>query len=120
MNKLLLLFLLLPTISFSETWVCSYIHNGKIETHKYKRVSDKEFIDIDLKQSLQVFNEDSNQITLAYSHGDLGMTVKISEKKGKRRFNSTWTSFESADQTAKKNAVEMILELIKPYCKNFE
>ena len=98
MRYLFFLFLsFMPIFSFAEIWVCSYIHNGKIETHKYERVSDKEFIDIDLKQSLQVFNEDSNQITLAYSHGDIGMTVKILEKKGKHRFNSTWTSFESVD-----------------------
>lgn len=83
--------------SFAETWVCSYIHYGKIETHKYKRVNDKEFIDIDSKEVNSIYSEDDNQITLTISHGIMGMQVKFLEKKGKHRFNSTWTLFNSVD-----------------------
>ena len=96
MNKLLLLFLLLPTISIAETWVCSYTHYGRIETNKYTRVSDTEFMGKG-EQPFKIDSEDKNQITLTHSHGDIGLQVVFMEKKGRHRFNSTWTLFESVD-----------------------
>ena len=97
MKKIIILLMLIPIPSFAETWVCSYIHYERIETHNYKRVSDNEFIDTKSGQTFRIYNEDKNQITLTHTHGDLGLQVIFMEKKGKHRFNSTWTLFESVD-----------------------
>jgi len=37
MKKLLLLLFLIPNLVMAETWICSNLHNGKIETSAYKR-----------------------------------------------------------------------------------
>ena len=79
----------------AETWICSYLHNGKIETNRYKRLNDSQFLYENTKSTDKIYLEDTQHITLTFSHGIFGMNVAILDKENKR-FISSNTSFKGA------------------------
>ena len=91
----ILLLLLSPILSFAETWVCSYLHKGNIETNRYKRLNDSQFLYENTNSTDRIYLEDTKHITLTFSHGIFGMNVAILDKENKR-FISSNTSFKGA------------------------
>lgn len=95
MKIFLIPLLLIPIVPFAETWICSYLHQDKIETNRYKRVNDSQFLYENTNSFDKVYLEDEQHITLTFSHGIFGMNVAILDKD-KKRFISSNTSFNGA------------------------
>ena len=95
MKKLILILLLIPNLVMAETWVCSYLMNGEIQTSTFKRLSDKEFITTGGITDKLYYEEDKS-ITLTHSSGNIGFSSTILDKKHKR-FITTNTTRVSKD-----------------------
>ena len=63
MKKLILLLFLIPNLVMAETWVCSYLMNGEIQTSTFKRLNDKQFITTGGSKN-RLYYEDDKSITL--------------------------------------------------------
>jgi len=95
MKKLLLLLFLIPNLVMAETWVCSYLMNGEIQTSTFKRLNDKEFITTGGITDRLYYEEDKS-ITLTHSSGYIGFASTILDKEHKR-FITTNTTRVSKD-----------------------
>ena len=95
MKKLILLLLLIPNLVMAETWVCSYLHQGQIETSTFKRINNKEFITSGGSTS-RLYYEDDKSITLTHTSGFIGFRSTILDKEHKK-FITTSTSRVSID-----------------------
>ena len=91
MKKLLPLLLLIPNLVMAETWVCSYLHQGEIETNTYKRVGN-EFhwkINDELTIKYEIWYEDAWQIKLIDSKkDDIGMGATLLAKTNPPRYSA--------------------------------
>ena len=83
MKKLLLLILLIPNLVMAETWVCSYLMNGEIQTSTFKRLNDKQFITTGGTKD-RLYYEDDKSITLTHTDGYIGFSATILDKKHKK------------------------------------
>lgn len=83
MKKLILILLLIPNLVMAETWVCSYLHQGEIETSVYERVGN-EFhwkINDELTSKYEIWYEDALRIKLIDSRKDeIGIEAKLLSK----------------------------------------
>ena len=94
--KILIIFIFfIPSLLLAETWVCSYLMNGEIQTSTFKRLSDKEFITTGGITDKLYYEEDKS-ITLTHSSGNIGFSSTILDKKNKR-FITTNTTRVSKD-----------------------
>jgi len=95
LKKLLLLILLIPNLVMSETWVCSYLMNGEIQTSTFKRLNDKQFITTGGTKD-RLYYEDDKSITLTHTSGFIGFSSTILDKEHKK-YITTSTSRVSID-----------------------
>ena len=95
MKKLLLLILLIPNLVMAETWVCSYLMNGEIQTSTFKRLNDKQFITTGGSKN-RLYYEDDKSITLTHTSGFIGFRSTILDKEHKK-YITTSTSRVSID-----------------------
>jgi len=80
MKKLLLLLFLIPNLVMAETWVCSYLLDGRIENSRYERKGDNFFwyINDELTVKLDIWYESDYQIKLIESDRDgIGFGTKL-------------------------------------------
>ena len=91
MKKQLLLLLLIPNLVMAETWVCSYLHQGEIETNRYERVGN-EFhwkINDELTSKYEIWYESDLQIKLiGTKKDDIGMGATLLTKTNPSKFSS--------------------------------
>ena len=83
MRKLLLLLFLIPNLVLAETWVCSYLMNGEIQTSTFKRLNDKEF-KTGGGTTYRLYYEDDKSITLTHTAGFIGFMSAILDKEHKK------------------------------------
>ena len=100
MKKILLLFLLVPNLVIAETWVCSYLHQGEIETQEYKRVKDEfhlEYSDGN-KSIYDIRYENNYEIQLIQKDkSPIGFFITILTKKNPPIFSTTHLYDKNAD-----------------------
>ena len=100
MKKLILFLLLIPNLVMAETWVCSYLHQGEIETQEYKRVNDEfhlEYSNGDIKV-YEIRYENNYEIQLIQKDKTpIGFFVAMLTKKSPPIFSTTHVYDKHAD-----------------------